>query len=78
MKEIPEAPPNVVAAFDQVHKSTNRALDVMVQAHRDYVTDDSSRIFSIMSIIDQADRDPYTAHRLLAIAIDRLAGMSDE
>lgn len=73
MSHVPKAPPNVIAAFDQVHQETNRSLDAMIAAHRDFATDDSSRIFSIMSIIDQADHNPYGAHRLLAIAVDRLA-----
>lgn len=78
MSDVPQASPQVIAAFDQVHMETNRNLDMMIEAHREFVTDDSSRIFSIMSIINQADRAPYGAHRLLAIAVDRLARMSDD
>jgi hypothetical protein len=75
---VTELPPKVLAAFDQVHASMNLNIDTLVAAHRASAIDEPSRIFSIMSIVDQADRNPYGAHRMLAIAIDRLAGIGDE
>lgn len=77
MPDIPEAPPHVIAAFDQAHRETNRHLDAMIAAHREFVADESTRIFSIMEMISLARDNPLSAQYMLAIAVDRLARMND-
>lgn len=66
-------PPAVLAEFDQIHQCNLNSLNKLVEAHRDFCTDEQSRIAAILGQVEVARLSPEAAFHLLAVAIDELA-----